>query len=126
MGRGGGGIPFWGVVGGGGGGTQFILCCQPHILILKLTPKQVFSSPRKETLYTQGDSNSLIHIIKPKNTLFKVFFCAESNPFYVSKLLDDVFSWPCPHCKGILNCLFCSNLKKKKKKKTYITSMSSL
>ena len=35
-----------------GGATQFFVCCQPRILMLKLTPKQVFSSPKKETLST--------------------------------------------------------------------------
>ena len=59
-----------------GGGTQFIMCCQPCILMLKLTPKQVFPSPKKRP--------------------FPRFISSESNPFHVFMLSLDYFD--CPFC----------------------------
>ena len=75
----------------GGGGTQFIVCCRPRILMPKLTPKQVFSSPKQETLSP---------FLSPYNILFKDIFTKE-DPFHV--LLD--------HAHIVLADLDCRNHK---------------
>ena len=62
------------------GGTQFFVHCQPCILMLKLTPKQVFSKSKK------GDP---FHVFKPilcSEHHFQGFFFSKGDPFHV--LLD--------------------------------------